>query len=53
MTADETRREVAACAECGRVYAATVAPNGETRLIGRPDGCRCGATELVLPDDPA
>ena len=53
MITDDRQRVAAACADCGHVYAATVAPDGAIRIIGRPDGCHCGGTELVLPDDPA
>ena len=53
MVPDEhtPRRVAAACADCGHVYAATVAADGTIRIIGQPDGCRCGGSEFVLPEE--
>lgn len=53
MAPDEPRRVAAACAACGHVYAAVVGSDDAIRIIGRPDGCRCGSTEFVLPDESA
>lgn len=50
MARDESERILAACAQCGCVYAAVVGASGSVRIIGRPDGCNCGGTEFVLPD---
>lgn len=50
MPPDENERVLAACDQCERVYAAVVSATGSVRIIGRPGGCSCGGTTLVLPD---
>ncbi|MGQ3410740.1 hypothetical protein [Natrinema versiforme] len=58
---DANRRTIAACEQCGALYAALELSDDKLRPIGRRDGCRCGSTafsavdgslsELSLEDD--
>ncbi|RQH00421.1 hypothetical protein [Natrarchaeobius oligotrophus] len=41
---DEQSRFLAACEQCGSVYAAQQHAEGEIVPIGKPDGCACGGT---------
>ncbi|WP_226481407.1 hypothetical protein [Natrinema amylolyticum] len=47
---DDVTRVLAACTECGSIYAARQWPTGEIRIIGQ-DGCSCGATEFDLVEE--
>lgn len=44
-------RIVAACEDCGSVYAARQWPDGDIQLIGSTE-CSCGSTEFVLVEEP-
>lgn len=37
-------KAAASCCECGAVYSAWILPDDSIQLIGRKDGCRCGAS---------
>ncbi len=41
---DERLKAAARCRECGSVYSAWIHPDSSIHIIGRKDGCRCGAT---------
>lgn len=43
---DENSRLVAACDDCGSVYAAVELSNGDVQPIGKRNGCSCGGTEF-------
>lgn len=50
---DETennRRTIAACEECGALYAALELGEDKLRPIGRRDGCQCGCTDFSAVD---
>ncbi|SDJ81253.1 hypothetical protein SAMN04515672_1496 [Natronorubrum texcoconense] len=47
---DDVTRVLAACEDCGSVYAAREWPDGTIRLIGQQD-CSCGASTFVAVDD--
>ena len=47
---DDTLRVLAACDECGSVYAAREWPDGDVQLIGQ-EACECGATEFSVVDE--
>lgn len=48
MTDGDDERLVAACEQCGSMYAALELPNGEIRPIGSRDGCTsCGGTAFT------
>lgn len=47
---DDVDRTLAACVECGAVYAARLWPSGEIQPIGS-DACDCGATTFSRVDD--
>ncbi|QLK27025.1 hypothetical protein HYG81_05290 [Natrinema zhouii] len=47
---DENRRTIAACEECGSLYAALELSEDKLRPIGRRDGCRCGGTDFSAVD---
>ncbi|SEW23446.1 hypothetical protein SAMN05216285_3250 [Natrinema salifodinae] len=40
---DERVKVAARCHECGAVYSAWLRSDDIVQLIGRKDGCRCGA----------
>ncbi|MCU4740577.1 hypothetical protein OB955_08490 [Halobacteria archaeon AArc-m2/3/4] len=40
---DERLKAAARCRECGAVYSAWIHPDTTIDIIGRKDGCRCGA----------
>ena len=44
---DDQTRTVAACLECGSVYAALELKDGKLRPIGSRDGCSCGSTSFA------
>ncbi|MDS0475869.1 hypothetical protein [Natrinema sp. 1APR25-10V2] len=44
---DADRRTIAACEQCGSLYAALEFADETLRPIGRRDGCQCGCTEFV------
>ena len=45
---EDSERLVAACENCGSVYAALKRPSGDVRPIGSLDGCAtCDGTEFV------
>lgn len=44
---DDADRMIAACTDCGALYAATELSDGSILPIGRRDGCRCGGTEFT------
>ncbi|WP_226038920.1 hypothetical protein [Natrinema sp. DC36] len=48
---DDNRRTIAACEQCGSLYAALELSEDKIRPIGRRDGCRCGGTEFTAVDD--
>ncbi|WP_247000776.1 hypothetical protein [Halosolutus gelatinilyticus] len=48
---DENARFLAACAECGSVYAALEHGDGDIVPIGKPDGCTCGGTTFSKVTD--
>ncbi|ELY52578.1 hypothetical protein [Natronolimnohabitans innermongolicus] len=41
---NDAQRTIAACDECGSLYAALEITADEFRPIGRRDGCECGST---------
>lgn len=43
---DETQRTIAACDQCGALYAALELSDDKLRPIGRRDGCQCGSTSF-------
>ena len=55
MGQSATERLVAACAECGSMYAALKTPDGTIQPIGSRTGCAsCGGTVFIpLPDSNA
>lgn len=44
---DDARRTIAACEQCGSLYAALEISTGEFRPIGRRDGCECGSMDFT------
>ncbi|AHF98643.1 hypothetical protein HALLA_07055 [Halostagnicola larsenii XH-48] len=44
-------KAAARCDECGAIYSAWKLPDGSIRIIGRKDGCRCGATSFQILRD--
>ena len=44
---DDSRRLIAACTDCGALYAATELSDGSILPIGQRDGCRCGCTTFT------
>lgn len=44
---DESRRLIAACTDCGALYAATELADGSILPIGQRDGCQCGCTAFT------
>jgi len=48
---DDNRRTIAACEQCGSLYAALELSDDKIRPIGRRDGCRCGGTEFTAVED--
>lgn len=48
---DDNRRTIAACEQCGSLYAALELSEDKIRPIGRRDGCRCGGTDFTPVDD--
>ena len=44
---DANRRTIAACEECGSLYAAIELDDETLRPIGRRDGCQCGSTAFT------
>lgn len=50
MTDDGNRRTIAACEQCGALYAALELGEDKFRPIGRRDGCQCGSTEFTPVD---
>lgn len=48
---DDTSRTIAACEQCGSLYAALEINDEQFRPIGRRDGCECGSTDFT-PVDP-
>lgn len=48
---DEQRRLIAACTDCGALYAATELSDGSILPIGQRDGCRCGNTSFTPVDE--
>ncbi|PGF16889.1 hypothetical protein CP556_12675 [Natrinema sp. CBA1119] len=48
---DDNRRTIAACEQCGSLYAALELSEDKIRPIGRRDGCRCGGTDFTAVDD--
>lgn len=49
---DDVSRVLAACENCGSVYAARQWPDGDIQPIGS-DTCSCGSAAFVLSDDVA
>ncbi|WP_226480021.1 hypothetical protein [Natrinema amylolyticum] len=47
---DDNRRTIAACEQCGSLYAALELAEEKLRPIGSRDGCRCGSTEFTAVD---
>ncbi|OLZ40254.1 hypothetical protein A6E15_04320 [Natrinema saccharevitans] len=47
---EDNRRTIAACKECGALYAALELGAGKLHPIGRQDGCQCGCTEFTSVD---
>lgn len=47
---DDPRRLIAACTDCGALYAATRLSDGSILPIGQRDGCRCGSTAFTPVD---
>ncbi|WP_408957790.1 hypothetical protein [Natrinema sp. 74] len=47
---DANRRTIAACEQCGSLYAALEFSDETLRPIGRRDGCQCGCTEFTAVD---
>lgn len=43
----ENDRLVAACDDCGSVYAAIELSNGDAQPIGKRNGCSCGGTDFT------
>ncbi|TYL39606.1 hypothetical protein CV102_04765 [Natronococcus pandeyae] len=55
---DNWLKAAAKCCECGAVYSAWILPDDSVQLIGRKDGCRCGASAFreissATHDDPS
>ncbi|SEP61087.1 hypothetical protein [Natrinema salaciae] len=48
---DDNRRTIAACEQCGALYAALELAEDKIRPIGSRDGCRCGSTCFTPVDD--
>ncbi|ELY67547.1 hypothetical protein [Natrinema versiforme] len=48
---DGNRRTIAACEQCGALYAALELADDKLRPIGRREGCRCGSTAFSAVDD--
>lgn len=48
---DENRRTIAACEQCGALYAALELAEDKIRPIGRRDGCQCGSTDFSPVDE--
>ncbi|MFC4542035.1 hypothetical protein ACFO5R_08860 [Halosolutus amylolyticus] len=50
---DAQARTVAACVQCGSIYAAIELDGGGLQPIGSRDGCSCGSTSFTDLDDTA
>ena len=48
---DDSHRLIAACTDCGALYAATELSDGSILPIGQRDGCRCGCTTFTRVND--
>ncbi|MFP8951731.1 hypothetical protein ACLI4Z_01990 [Natrialbaceae archaeon A-arb3/5] len=44
----QKRKVAVTCIECGNAYAAEKWPNGKILLIGKREGCQCGADEFDI-----
>lgn len=43
---DDWPNIAARCRACGAIYSAWMKSKGSIQLIGRKDGCQCGASEF-------
>lgn len=48
---DDSSRLIAACTDCGALYAATELADGSILPIGQRDGCQCGCTAFTPVDE--
>lgn len=48
---DDSSRLIAACTDCGALYAATELADGSILPIGQRDGCQCGCTAFAPVDE--
>lgn len=48
---EDNRRTIAACEQCGALYAALELDDEKLRPIGRRDGCQCGCADFTAVDD--
>ncbi|MXV61956.1 hypothetical protein GS429_07775 [Natronorubrum sp. JWXQ-INN-674] len=51
VDSDENHRTIAACEQCGSLYAALKIGDDQFRPIGRRDGCECGSMAFTPVDD--